>query len=118
NYKDLRNKSNENKGEFIFQNQYYTGIATTPITSLLLPRYRRISKFTEEVGALFVNQNFINSYDKNDERIKEQQYFFTEYPSISAPSEQVKFGGTYIFKYFDEEAALNTVQNDLNWTFM
>ncbi|SEL49062.1 RagB/SusD family nutrient uptake outer membrane protein [Parapedobacter koreensis] len=116
-YADLRDKANKNKGEFIFQNQYQQGIATSTVTALLLPRYRRISLFSEEFGALFPTAAFVNSYDPDDKRVAEQQYFFSHYASISDPNNTVNFGGTYIFKHFDTEAATATIQNDLNWTF-
>src|SRR5690606_27858259 len=43
-------------------------------------------------------------------------FYYTQYPSIDNPDEIVSFGATYIFKYFNEDAVLNTAQNDLNFT--
>jgi len=117
-YAQLRNKANKNKGEFIFQNQYQQGIATSTVAPLLLPRYRRISLFSEEFGTLYPTAQFVASYETSDKRVAEQQFFFSRYPSISNPANIVNFGGTYIFKHFDEEAATTTIQNDLNWTFL
>lgn len=117
-YAQLRSKADANKGEFIFQNQYEQGIATSSVTALLLPRYRRISLFSEEFGTLLPTPQFVASYAAGDKRVAEQQFFFTRYPSISNPSDIVNFAGTYIFKHFDTEAARTTIQNDLNWTFL
>src|SRR5690606_2753456 len=78
----------------------------------------RISLFSEEFGTLYPTAQFVASYEADDKRVAEQQFFFSSYPSISNPADVVNFGGTYIFKHFDEEAAMSTIQNDLNWTFL
>ncbi|WP_268224896.1 RagB/SusD family nutrient uptake outer membrane protein [Sinomicrobium oceani] len=117
-YAELHDKKLENTGEFIFQNQYLAGAnITNGLTAWLLPRSKKISVFSDEYGVMYPTQAFINSHETGDKRVEEQQFYFTEYPSIENPDVMVDFGGSYIFKYFNEEAALNTAQNDLNWTF-
>ncbi|MBS7563893.1 RagB/SusD family nutrient uptake outer membrane protein [Mucilaginibacter sp. Bleaf8] len=117
-YADMRNKANENRTEFILQTQYQTGIATIGVTAWLLPRARKISKFSDEIGSLFATPEFYKSYEQGDKRTQEQQYFFTKYASIDNANTTVDFGGYYIFKYFDEEAVKTTAQADINWTLL
>jgi hypothetical protein len=115
-YPELRNKANKNLGEFIFQNQYQVGINTTSVTQAFLPRSRKITKFSDEVGAVTPAPEFYNSYETGDLRTKEQQYYYSSYVSVLT-GQTVNFGGQYIFKFFDNEAA-TTAQSDLNWTFL
>jgi hypothetical protein len=114
----LNNKSLENTGEFILQNQYQVGIETNNITPWLLPGARGISKFSDEFGVMYATNEFYNSYGSGDKRAQEQQYYFSRYPSIKDPNTIVDFGGYYIYKYFDQETAINTAQSDLNWTLL
>ncbi|UGU14227.1 RagB/SusD family nutrient uptake outer membrane protein [Sinomicrobium kalidii] len=117
-YDKLHDKSFQNRGEFIFQNQYSAGAnITNGLTPWLLPRSKGISVFSDEYGVMYPTNAFINSHETGDKRVEEQEFYYTEYPSIDDPDEIVEFGGTYIFKYFNEEAVLSTAQNDLNFTF-
>ncbi|CAM4160615.1 Starch-binding associating with outer membrane [Pedobacter westerhofensis] len=115
-YADLRNKANKNLGEFIFQNQYQVGINTSGVDQAFLPRSRKITKFSDEVGAVTPAPEFYNSYEAGDLRAKEQQFYFSSYVSVLT-GQTVSFGSQYIFKFFDTEAA-STAQSDLNWTFI
>lgn len=115
-YADLRNKANKNIGEFILQNQYQVGIATSSVDQAFLPRSRKITKFSDEVGSIFPTPEFYNSYEANDLRAKEQQFYYSKYVSVISGA-TVEFGSQYVFKFFDTEAA-TTAQSDLNWTFM
>jgi hypothetical protein len=115
-YADLRNKANKNLGEFIFQNQYQVGINTSAVDQAFLPRARKITKFSDEVGAVTPAPEFYNSYEPGDLRAKEQQFYYSNYVSVLT-GQTVTFGSQYIFKFFDNEAA-TTAQSDLNWTFI
>lgn len=117
-YEELHDKEYENSGEFIFQNQYLAGAnITNGLTAWLLPRQRGISAFSDEYGVMYPTEAFMDSHEAGDKRTEEQEFYFTEYRSFEDTTKIVQFGGTYIYKYFNEEAALNTAQNDLNWTF-
>lgn len=117
-YDDLHDKNYENTEEFIFQNQYSAGAnITNSLTAWLLPMSKGISRFSDEFGVMYPTNAFINSHEAGDKRIEEQEFYYTEYPSIDNPDEMVSFGASYIFKYFNEDAVLNTAQNDLNFTF-
>lgn len=117
-YDDLHDKTMENSGGFIFQNQYSAAAnITNGLTAWLLPMASGISRFSDEFGVMYPTEAFMGSHEDGDKRTEEQEFYYTNYPSIDNPDEIVEFGGTYIFKYFNEEAALNTAQNDLNWTF-
>lgn len=115
-YADLRNKANKNTGEFILQTQYQVGIATSSIDQDFLPRARKITKFSDEVGTIYPTPEFYNSYEANDLRTQEQQYYYSKYTSV-LDGTVVNFGDQFIFKFFDTEAA-TTAQNDLNWTLL
>jgi hypothetical protein len=115
-YAGLRNKANKNLGEFIFQSQYQVGIATSSVNQAFLPRARKITRFSDEVGAVNPAPEFYSSYEAGDLRAQEQQFFFSNYVSVLT-GQTVSFGGQYIFKFFDTEAA-TTAQSDLNWTFL
>ena len=117
-YAKLHDKRYQNSTEFIFQNQYLAGAnITNGLTAWLLPRQRGISAFSDEFGVMYPTEAFINSHEPGDKRTEEQEFYFTEYKSYEDTTKIVDFGATYIFKYFNEEAALNTAQNDLNFTF-
>ena len=116
-YDMLHDPQFKNSGEFIFQNQYLIGFSTSALTAWTLPRTRNISQFSSEYGSLFPTQEFIAFHELNDKRVEERNFYFTSYPSISDPNEIVEFGSTYIYKYFDENAVLNTAQSNLGWTF-
>lgn len=117
-YDALHTTTTENTGEFIFQTQYAVGIATNPVTAFLLPRSRDIAAYSDEFGALYPTPEFYNSYESDDKRAQEQEFYYSEYPAYEAPHNIVQFGGHYIFKFFDKEAVLQTAQSGLNWTLL
>ncbi|MCH7396472.1 RagB/SusD family nutrient uptake outer membrane protein [Belliella sp. DSM 107340] len=117
-YDDLHDPSVQLSGEIIFKNQYLIGFATSGMTAWLLPRNRNISQFSDEFGVMFPTPAFINSHEPEDLRIAERGFYYTSYPSINNPSQEVSFGGHYIYKYFDEEAVLNTAQSELGFIFI
>ncbi|MFD2036309.1 RagB/SusD family nutrient uptake outer membrane protein [Belliella marina] len=117
-YDELHDPSVQLTGEIIFKNQYLIGFATSGMTPWLLPRSRNISQFSDEFGAMYPTPAFINSHESEDLRIAERGFYYTSYPSINNPDQEVSFGGHYIYKYFDEEAVLNTAQSELGFTFI
>lgn len=118
-YDKLHDPNFSNSGEFIFQNNYLAGAnITSGLTAWLLPNSKKISQFSDEYGVIVPTRPFINSHENGDKRTQEKEFYYSEYPKIDNPSEIVHFSTPYIYKYFDEDAVLNTAQSELNWTFM
>ncbi|MCH7410431.1 RagB/SusD family nutrient uptake outer membrane protein [Belliella sp. DSM 111904] len=117
-YDELRDPSMQLSGEIIFKNQYLIGFATSGMTAWLLPRSRNISQFSDEFGVMYPTAAFINTHEEGDARVAERGFYYTSYPNINNPAQEVSFGAHYIYKYFDEEAVLNTAQSDLGFTFI
>ena len=118
NYDYLHDNAHKNQGELILQAQYEAGIATNGICQMIIPYMIGISKFHDEYGALVPTDNYYNSYQSNDLRTKEQEFYFSKYPSIKDPTNIINFGGHYLYKYFHKESALNTANCDENWTLL
>ena len=119
-YADLHSLAQENKGEHIFQIQYLASVAGNPMQQLLLPNFKNVSAYSDEVGSTVPTSQFYNSYEPNDLRAKDREgFFYTSYydggngalKNLNAP---------YIFKHFDVVAngtagTAGTTQSDLNW---
>lgn len=119
-YADLHSLEQENREEHIFQIQYLATVAGNPMQALLLPNFKGVSKYSDEVGSTVPTVQFYNSYEPNDLRAKDREgFFFTSYYNegngalkpVNAP---------YIFKHFDVVAngtagVEGTAQSDLNW---
>ncbi|MGN7204444.1 RagB/SusD family nutrient uptake outer membrane protein [Pedobacter sp. SAFR-022] len=119
-YADLHSLAQENKGEHIFQIQYLATVAGNPMQQLLLPNFKNVSAYSDEVGSTVPTAQFYNSYEPNDLRAKDREgFFYTSYydggdgalKALNAP---------YIFKHFDVVAngtagTKGTTQADLNW---
>lgn len=118
-YDLLHDRDVKNTGEFIFQNNYSKGASiTNPVTQFLLPRALGISQFSDEIGSIYPTREFIDAQEDGDKRLEEQEFYYTQYPSIDDPNTLVEFSGAYIYKFFDEDAVLISAQSDINWTFL
>jgi hypothetical protein len=119
-YISLHNNADKNKGELILQAQYQFGIATNAISPLIIPYFVGISRYNDEFGALIPTNAFFNSYEAGDLRTAEQQFYFSKYPRIKAPTDTVKFNAHALYKYFHRESALSasTPDCDENWTLL
>jgi len=122
-YSDLRVPANKNKKEFIFQVQFAIDKTHNDMIPKVLPPKSDISAYSSEYGSLVPTKEFYESFREGDKRAQERQFFFSSYPgnpkklpTESPKLEKVDFGGFYIFKYFDENAIVNTAKSDLNWT--
>lgn len=122
-YADLRNPANNNKREFIFQVQFALNKTHNDMIPKVLPPKSDISAYSSEYGSLVPTKEFYESFCKDDKRAHERQYFFSSYPgnpaklpADSPKLEKVDFGGFYIYKFFDEDAIVNTAKSNLNWT--
>lgn len=122
-YSELRDPANDNKKEFIFQVQFSLDKVHNDVIPKMLPPKSDISAYSSEYGSLVPTKEFYESFDPSDKRAKERQFFFSSYPgnpkklpADSPKLEKVDFGGYYIFKFFDDNAVVNTAKSDLNWT--
>jgi hypothetical protein len=119
-YGQLHNLDFENKGEHIFQIQYLASVAGNPIQPLLLPNFKGVSFYSDEVGSTVPTIQFYNSYEPNDLRTKDREgFFFTSYYTEGNGALK-QLNAPYIFKHFDviahgREGVEGTAQSDLNW---
>lgn len=123
NYEELWNPSNNNVGEFIFQEQFSVNKRSNELVPGVLPSRSGMSAFGLEYGSLIPTPEFVDSYVEGDKRAEEKQFFFTTYPghpskfSPGAPElELIDFVAPYIHKYFDQSAIDGAGQSGLNHT--
>ncbi len=118
-YTDMLDPANKNQREFIFQIQFAASVpAANPLTVLTIPNFSRISRYSDEYGSVYPTAQFINSFDPDDKRVQERQFFYTRYPHITSGA-TVNFDGHYIYKWFDVEAVIGTsrgTRSDLNYS--
>lgn len=117
-YSDLHNINTDNKGEHIFMIQHQSGIVENRLQYLYLPLNEDISYYSTEPGTIYAIEDFIDSYEPGDMRTEEQQFYYTQYTSNTDRSKIVKFGIHHIFKFFDEDAHLNTAKSSLNYSLL
>lgn len=117
-YDDLHNEDTENKGENIFMVQFEPFIMPSYWQSIITPYNQGISTYADETGSLFVNQEFIESYEPDDKRIREKQFYYKTYTLSEDRNKIIDLGGYYIYKYFDVKANESTTSSGLNWTVM
>ena len=117
-YINLHNNASKNQGELILQAQFAFGIATNAISPLVIPYFVGISNYSDEYGALIPTPGFYATYEAGDLRAKEQQFFFSKYPSIKNPATTVTFGTQALYKYFHVESARGNGSCDENWTLL
>jgi hypothetical protein len=117
-YASLHNTADKNGGEFILQAQYSFGIASNAISPLVIPYFVGISNYSDEFGAVIPTNEFFNSYEPGDLRTKEQQFYFSRYPSISDPNKIVDFKAHALYKFFHVESARGNGSSDENWTLL
>ncbi len=119
-YGDLHSLAQENKGEHIFQIQYLATVAGNPMQQLLLPNFKNVSAYSDEVGSTVPTSQFYNSYEPNDLRAKDREgFFYTSYYD-GGDGALKPLNAPYIFKHFDIVAngtagTKATAQADLNW---
>jgi hypothetical protein len=123
-YINLHDNAHKNQGELILQAQYATGIASNAISSLVTPFFSGVSAYGDELGGLVPTEEFYRSYEPNDLRAKERQFYFTKYRGFDKTANQqrldtVRFSRHALYKYFHLESALNkTLDCDENWTLI
>jgi len=117
NYLYLHDRAHKNQDELIFQVQYLAGVKTNRITEFISPK--GISKLTSDLNAVSPTQEFVNSYESNDKRVKQKQFYFTEDYAVGSTTNIVKFAPA-LYKFYLEEAAgaKGDLNSDENWTLL
>lgn len=115
-YDAFRDESRDNTGEHIFMVQFHpTEQPFNSLQSAMIPYRLDISRYSFEAGMIFAENEFVESYESGDKRTNEGEFFFTEYSLAADRSVTVDFGGYYFYKFFNENAHLNTAYSGLNW---
>lgn len=115
NYRSLRDLAMKNKDEHIFMIQYLAGTLASNFQVLLLPYNKNISAYSDETGGIYATTAFAQSFQPNDLRAKEKQFFFTTFTHQDNRNQVVDLGGYFIYKYFDTTASLTTATSGMNW---
>ncbi len=118
NYSSLHNLSMKNKEENIFMIQYLSGILASNWQVSIVPYNKNISKYSDETGGIYATTAFAQSFQPNDLRAKEKEFFYTTYTNQDNRSLEVELGGYFIYKYFDNDAHLNTASSGMNWAVL
>lgn len=119
-YGELHSLSTENKGEHIFQIQYLSSVVGNPIQQLILPNFKDVSAYSDEVGSTVPTKQFYASYEPGDLRARDREgFFYTSYYS-GGDGALKALNAPYIFKLFDVVAngtagVKGTTQSDLNY---
>jgi hypothetical protein len=117
-YYDLHNPSKKNLGENIFMAQFTPFILPSTWQVSIVPYNRGISAYSSETGGIFAQEGFIRSYEANDKRVREKEFYYTKYTLRSDRTKELALGDYYIFKHFDELANLTTTSSGMNWPIM
>lgn len=114
-YDDLHDPSTKNIGENIFMIQFATQLIPGNWQVSIIPYNKNISKYSDETGGIYATADFVRSYEAEDLRAKEKQFFYTKFTHESNRNQVVDLGGYFIWKHFDEVAQTTTGNSDLNW---
>ncbi|MGV3639461.1 MAG: RagB/SusD family nutrient uptake outer membrane protein [Adhaeribacter sp.] len=117
-YDELHSYATKNRGENILMVQFAANILPSNWQTSIIPYNQGISAYSDETGAIFANKEFVESYEPNDKRIREKQFYYRTYTLSSDRSKTVDLGGYYIYKHFDTEAHLSTTSSGLNWPLL
>lgn len=119
-YADLHALSMENKDEHIFGIQYLATVSGNPMQQLLLPNFKDVSAYSDEIGSTVPTTEFYQSYEAGDLRAKDREGFFYTSYYTGGNGALKQLNAPYIFKHFDIVAngtlgVKGTTQSDLNW---
>lgn len=115
-YADLRSEDTENSGEHIFMVQYDEDVIDhNGLQTVLVPYNQGISLFSAETGGIYAQTEFVESYENDDLRTEEKQFYYTEFTLASDRSQTRDLGGYYIYKWMDPIAHTETAISGLNW---
>lgn len=114
-YADLHDPAKNNIGENVFMVQYEAFVDPSDWQPLIIPYNMNISAYSAQTGAIYANQEFVNSYDEGDKRAEEKEFYYTTYTSKFDRNDTIVLGGHFLYKHFDITANLETASSDLNW---
>jgi hypothetical protein len=114
-YDDLHNPAKKNIEENIFMIQFRTQIIPSNWQVSIIPYNKNISAYSDETGGIYSTGDFVKSYEANDLRAKEKQFFYTKFTNETNRNLEVDLGGYFIWKHFDVTAQTTTANSDLNW---
>lgn len=115
-YDAFRDPGMDNTGEYIFMVQFHeTEQPSNALQYGLTPFKIGISSYAAEQGFTFAERQFVESYESGDIRAKEKVFFYKEYTSELDRNQTVVFNQHFTYKFFDEQAHLQTAQSGLNW---
>ena len=117
-YNDLHDPKKKNGSENIFSIQYKTQVIPSNWQVAIIPYNKNISAYSDETGGIYATKDFVESYDSNDLRRKEKQFFFTKFTHEADRSREVELGAYFIYKHFDYDAQTSTTNSDLNWSII
>jgi hypothetical protein len=95
-YGDLHDLGKENTVEHIFMIQYAAGIANSNYQSYYLPNNTNITA-SGEVGTTVPSEKFLKSFEANDKRVNEKEFFFKRF----GPNPGDTLARRYIYKLYD-----------------
>lgn len=106
-YKDLRASENENSGEHIFMIQREAQDAGAPFHFGLLPYPEQPISITPAYGGgLAPRKEFYESYDDQDIRKRNEEFFYTSKPKYGDPETTITLEVPYLCKYWDEKCRI------------
>lgn len=117
-YYDLHNIDKKNIGENIFMTQFAPFILPSTWQVSIIPYNRGISQYSSETGGIFANEDFVKSYELNDKRTREKEFYYTSYSLRADRTKTLQLGDYYIYKHFDETANLVSTSSGLNWPIL
>ena len=123
NYADLHSTATENRGEFIFEIQYLSGVADNPNQGILLPNFKNVSAYGTEIGSTVPTTQFYQSYEAGDLRAVDRQGFYYTHYYDGGDGPLKDLSAPYIYKHFDVIAngtfgVKGTATSSLNWMNM
>jgi starch-binding outer membrane protein, SusD/RagB family len=117
-YADLHNPDKKNLGENIFMTQFAPFILPSTWQVSIIPYNRGISQYSSETGGIFANEEFVKSYEPNDKRTREKEFYYTNFTLRADRTKTLELGDYYIYKHFDMTANLTTTSSGMNWPIM
>ncbi len=108
NYSDLRSPANANSGEHIFMIQHDENTISNIMHFTMMPFPELpISIQPSYSGAMAPAKEFYNSYQAGDQRVKEQNFYYTEHAKYGDASTIIKLPMPYIYKYWNDQAEVS-----------
>jgi hypothetical protein len=117
-YFDLHNPDKKNIGENIFMTQFAAFILPSTWQVSIIPYNRGISQYRAETGGIFANEEFVKSYEPNDKRTREKEFYYTSFTLRADRTKTLELGDYYLYKHFDVTAQLITTSSGMNWPIM